>query len=74
MPFYYYNGKMLCYLWIHKKFKQPYIGIVEGKIINDPDLIMEKRKRMKILLVDPTHDLPIAKIDAIFKIVIDSYK
>jgi hypothetical protein len=22
LPFYYYNGKMFCYLWTHKKYKQ----------------------------------------------------
>lgn len=31
MPFYYYHGKMFCYVWVHKKYKQPYLGIVEGK-------------------------------------------
>jgi hypothetical protein len=31
MPFYCYLGKMFCYLWTHKKYKQPYLGIVEGK-------------------------------------------
>jgi hypothetical protein len=30
MPFFCYKGKMFCYLWFHKKHKQPYIGIVEG--------------------------------------------
>jgi Domain of unknown function (DU1801) len=74
MPFYCYNGKMCCYLWTHKKFKQPYIGIVEGKSINHPDLIAEKRSRMKILLLDPLKDIPIKKIDKILQEVIDLYK
>lgn len=39
MPFYYYGGKMCCYLWVHKKLKQPYVGIVEGNYIYHPDLI-----------------------------------
>jgi len=30
MPFYNYKGKMFCYLWMHKKYKQPYLGIVKG--------------------------------------------
>jgi len=25
MPFYYFKGKMFCYLWIHKKLLQPYM-------------------------------------------------
>jgi hypothetical protein len=67
MPFYCYNNKMFCYLWVHKKYKQPYIGIVNGKLINHPDLIIEKRARMKILLLDATKDLPLKKINDILK-------
>ncbi len=74
MPFYCYKGKMFCYLWIHKKYHQPYIGIVEGKQINHPDLLTEKRARMKILLIDPAKDLPIKKINSILKEVIALYK
>jgi hypothetical protein len=74
MPVFCYNGKMMCYLWVHKKHKQPYIGIVEGKKINHPDLIQEKRARMKILLLDPERDLPMKKINAILKEVISLYK
>jgi len=74
MPIFCYNGKMCCYLWIHKKYKQPYLGIVEGKKINHPDLIQEKRARMKILLLDPAKDLPLKKINSILKEVIGLYK
>lgn len=28
MPFFCYKGKMFCYLWVHKKHGQPYLGIV----------------------------------------------
>lgn len=73
MPFYCYKGKMFCYLWTHKKFLQPYIGIVEGQRINHPELIQEKRARMKILLVDASQDIPVKKIDAIFKEVLKLY-
>ena len=41
MPFFCYKGKMFCYLWFHKKHKQPYIGIVEGKRFDEPFLIQE---------------------------------
>lgn len=74
MPFFCYKGKMFCYLWIHKKHLKPYIGIVEGKKINDPDLIIEKRARMKILLIDPTKDVPLKKINAILKSTLALYK
>jgi len=74
MPFFCYKGKMFCYLWVHKKHGLPYIGIVEGKKINHPDLIIEKRARMKILLLDPGKNLPMKKINAIMKEVIALYK
>lgn len=74
MPFYSYKGKMFCYLWIHKKYKQPYIGIVEGIQINHPDLIQEKRARMKILLVDANKDIPVKKINSILKMAKTFYK
>jgi hypothetical protein len=35
MPFFCYGKKMFCYLWVHKKLQQPYIGIVEGKSIRE---------------------------------------
>ena len=36
MPFYCYRGKMFCYLWQHKKFLQPYIGMYKGGMIWRP--------------------------------------
>jgi len=74
MPFYCYKGKMICYLWMHKKHLQPYIGIVEGAKIQHPELIQEKRARMKILLVDPGKNIPVKKIDLILKEVLELYK
>ncbi len=74
MPFYFYKGKRFCYLWTHKKYNQPYIGIVDGKRISHPDLVIEKRARMKILLIDPAKDIPVKKLDGIFKEVLVLYK
>jgi hypothetical protein len=73
MPFFCYKEKMFCYLWTHKKYHQPYIGIVEGKKIEHPDLLQEKRSRMKILLIDPTKDLPVKTIENILKKAITFY-
>jgi len=73
MPFYCYNKKRFCYLWTHKKYQQPYLGIVDGKRMNHPDLIAEKRSRMKIFLIDPGEDIPIKKIDSILKEAISFY-
>lgn len=67
MPFFCYDGKMMCYLWVHKKLLLPYIGVVDGKLIEHPDLMIEKRAKMKILLIDPLKNIPVKKIDAILK-------
>lgn len=74
MPFFCYKGKMFCYLWVHKKYKQPYIGIVEGKHFSEPFLLQEDRSRMKIMLFDANEDLPIQKIEAILQKAVDLYK
>ncbi|MFA6277527.1 MAG: DUF1801 domain-containing protein [Pedobacter sp.] len=65
LPFFYFNRKPLCYLWLHKTYKNPYIGFVDGNLINDADLLKEKRSRIKILLIDKNDDLPIEKINHI---------
>ncbi|MEO6454205.1 MAG: DUF1801 domain-containing protein [Ginsengibacter sp.] len=74
MPFYCFKGKMFCYLWVHKKYKLPYIGFVRGKEMDHPDLVIEKRAKMKILLLDAAKDLPVKKINAILKTALDLYK
>ena len=74
MPFYYYNGKMFCYLWVHKKLHQPYIGLVDGQKIEHEDLLQEKRARMKILLINHLEDIPKKKIESILKQAFDLRK
>jgi hypothetical protein len=74
MPFYFYKGKRFCYLWVHKKYEQPYIGIVDGNKIDHPDLIVEKRARMKILLIDPGKNIPLRKMALILRNVLELYK
>jgi uncharacterized protein DUF1801 len=67
MPVYSYKGRMLCYLWIHKKLKQPYLLVVDGKLIDDPLLLQEKRSRMKIFLMDINKNIPLKTIDQLIK-------
>jgi hypothetical protein len=74
MPFFCYNNKMFCYLWVQKKTNIPYIGVVEGKHIFHKDLIQEKRSRMNIILFDPNKDLPVKTIRLILKQSLDLYK
>lgn len=67
MPMYYYKGKMFCYLWMHKKNGQPYLGIVDGNLIDHPALLQEKRARMKILLFDPEKDVDLRILRSLLK-------
>ncbi len=74
MPFFCYKGKMFCYLWVHRKNGQPYIGFVEGKHFTQPFLLQEKRSRMKIMLLDPKRDLPVQTISTLIKQALDLYR
>lgn len=74
MPFFCYKDKMFCYLWYHKKYQQPYIGIVEGNRFNEPYLLQEKRSRMKIMLFNPHQDLPIATLNNLLQKVLHLYQ
>ncbi len=65
MPFFTYKGSMFCYLWVHKNKRLPYLGFVDGKMLHHPDLVSENRARMKILLVDPEKDLPLATLQSL---------
>jgi hypothetical protein len=49
-------------------------GIVKGAQINHPDLLQEKRKTMKILLVDPTKDIPLKTLNVLFKEMLALYQ
>ena len=75
MPVYCYKGKMLFYLWRHKKYKSngiplPYIGIIDGNLIDESDLIKEARARMKILLIDPQEDIPVERIERLLRVMV----
>ena len=65
---------MFCYLWFHKKYLKPYIGIVEGQRFSHQDLIIEKRSRMKIMLFNPSEDIPIETLRNILETAIGFYK
>lgn len=73
-PFFYYNNKMCCFFWMHKKFMQPYISVVEGNVIKHPALLKEKRARMRIFLIDPNRDLPMQDINDILHQMVNFYK
>lgn len=74
MPFFLYKGKMFCYLWIEPRTSRPYLGIVEGHRFQQPELVQQKRARMKIWIFDPHKDLPVRKIKQLLKQMLHLYK
>jgi hypothetical protein len=74
MPFYYYKGKMFCYLWTDKKTHQPYIGIMEGRNIDHPMLVQDDRKRAKILYINANEDIPADMITGVLNMALKFYK
>ncbi|TDE18264.1 DUF1801 domain-containing protein [Dyadobacter psychrotolerans] len=71
MPFYCITKgkktKRFCYLWTDKKSKLPYLGIVDGYLLNHPELVSDNRTKMKIFYMDPEKDLPVEKINLILQ-------
>jgi len=74
MPCFCYKNKMFCYLWTDKKSDQPYILLVEGKLLDHPQLEVGDRTKMKIFRVDPNQDLPIKTIKEILHSALELYK
>ncbi len=62
MPFFCVRKKMFCYLWTDKITGAPYVGFVDGKLIDHPCLIQGKRSRMKIFPINPDEDLPVDEL------------
>ena len=74
MPFFCYNQKMFCYLWIDKKTNDPYIGFVEGNRMAHPKLEQGNRARMKIFNVNPRIDIDIVTITMLLNEALDFYR
>jgi Domain of unknown function (DU1801) len=74
IPFFMYKRKMFCYLWIDKKLNEPYLGIVEGELVNHPLLVKGKRARMKTIHFNANKNLPIKTINGILKQALDLYR
>lgn len=65
MPFFDLDGKMYCYLWCSSSTGTPYVGFVDGAIMDHPALVQGDRKRMKVFLVDPTKDAPVKVLNEV---------
>ncbi|REC80277.1 DUF1801 domain-containing protein [Chryseobacterium elymi] len=59
LPFIKYKKKMLCYFYYSKKYKKHYLSFYHGDKLDYPELILDGRKKFKILLIDPEEDLPV---------------
>ena len=73
MPFYTVNGKMFCYLWKDKKTGEPYVGFVEGRSLDFPQLEMGDRARMKILRINSAQEIPRAELTEIVESALALY-
>jgi len=73
LPFFYFKNKPFTYLWIDKKTHHPYIGVVKGIFIDHPMLHQGDRKKMKILSINPSKDIPVEVIYEIFDEAVKFY-
>ena len=67
LPFYYFKGKPFCYFHYNKRNGNPYIGLVRALNVQHPLLEQGNRKKMKVLEIDPTQDIPLDSILEIFE-------
>ena len=74
MPCFCYKKKVVCYLWTDKKTNEPYILMVEGKLLFHHKLEVGERSRMKILRVNPNKNLPLKTIETILQNALKLYK
>lgn len=74
MPCFSYQNKAFCYLWKDKKTDEPYLLLVEGKLLDHPDLEEGTRKKMKILRVNSTEDIPLKTMEEVLEKALDLYR
>ena len=74
LPFFYFKGKMFCYLWKNKKSNMPYVCIVRSENLSHPSLVQEERKKMKAFYIDPNADIDVETLSELFDQVIPTYE
>lgn len=74
LPCFSFKSRMFCFLSLDKKTEEPYILFVEGNALAHPELEKGNRKRMKILRINPTMDIPIELLEGILKEALDLYR
>lgn len=73
-PFFCYEGKILCYIWLDRKKHQPYLALYKGRQIIHPKLFSEGRAMIRIMRFDPDEDLPFEDIQEVLRMAVDLYK
>lgn len=73
-PFFCFENKILCYLWVDKKKNQPYLAMYKGHLIDHPLLESEGRAMIKVMRFNADEDLPIEAIQAVLQSGLDIYK
>ena len=71
MPCFCYRKEILCYLWIDKISKEPYLLMAKGKSLFHPELETGKRSRMKIFRINPNKNLPVKTIGTLLRQSLD---
>ena len=56
-----------------KKTQHPYIAVGKGTKIDHPNLVQRKRTFTKILMIDPSEDIPIDTTHTIFDLAMGLY-
>ncbi len=73
-PCFNFNKQILCYLWVDKSTSEPCILIAEGKKLNLPELEKTTHKKIELLRINPTEDIPLEKINYILHKALEYYK
>lgn len=69
-PFYYVNGKWMCFISYNPKIKEIYISFVDGFRMQHPQLVSEGRKKMKIFRVDAKEDVDVKSLNQILNLAV----
>lgn len=73
LPYFYFKGKPLCYLWKNKKTNEPYVSFAKGSLLEHPALIKENRKVFKILPINPNQDIDTHLLQEVLEMAIKLY-
>ena len=71
IPFLYYKGRKLAYLWVTKKKLQ--VGFIEDKCLQEPVEGVRLKDKYQSIIVNPNEDIPIEIIVKNLKMLIDLY-